>query len=136
MLLECDYFADDATHTPKEFRHRSRMNKDLFMKIVFGVREYDNYFMSKKECTGTNNDINVLQRSSVFSRLAEGEASSVKFEVNGHAYNKRYYLADDIYPTYATFVKTILALALEMDTYFATCQEPARKDIERAFGVL
>jgi hypothetical protein len=52
MLLECDYFADDATHTPKEFQRRSRMNKDLFMKIIFGVREYDDYFMSKKECTG------------------------------------------------------------------------------------
>jgi hypothetical protein len=27
------------------------MNKDLFMKIVFGVREYDTYFMCKKHYT-------------------------------------------------------------------------------------
>jgi hypothetical protein len=27
------------------------MNKDLFMKIVQGVREYDNYFKYKKGCT-------------------------------------------------------------------------------------
>jgi hypothetical protein len=47
MLLECDYFADDATHSPKEFWRRFRMNKDLFLKIVFGVREYGDYFMSK-----------------------------------------------------------------------------------------
>jgi hypothetical protein len=41
LLLHSDYFADDATNTPKEFWWRFRMNKDLFMKIVQGVREYD-----------------------------------------------------------------------------------------------
>ncbi|XP_051190561.1 uncharacterized protein [Lolium perenne] len=52
MLLDADYFNDDATHSPKEFRRRFRMNKDLFFKIVHGVREYDTYFMAKKDCTG------------------------------------------------------------------------------------
>jgi hypothetical protein len=28
------------------------MNKDMFIKIVQGVREYDNYFKYKKDCTG------------------------------------------------------------------------------------
>jgi hypothetical protein len=28
------------------------MIKDLFMKIVQGVREYDDYFKYKKDCTG------------------------------------------------------------------------------------
>ena len=52
MLLDADYFNDDATHSPKEFRRRFRMNKELFLKIVHGVREYDNYFMAKQDCTG------------------------------------------------------------------------------------
>ena len=51
-MLDTDYFADAATHMPKDFRRRFRMNKELFMKIVFGVREYDDYFMCKKDCTG------------------------------------------------------------------------------------
>jgi hypothetical protein len=50
MLLDADYFNDDATHSPKEFQHRFRMNKELFLKIVYGVREYDNYFMAKQDC--------------------------------------------------------------------------------------
>jgi hypothetical protein len=52
LLLYSDYFADDAINTPKEFRRRFRMIKDLFMKIVQGVREYDDYFNCKKDCTG------------------------------------------------------------------------------------
>jgi hypothetical protein len=51
LLLYSDYFADDAINTLKEFCRRFRMNKDLFMKIVQGVREYDDYFKCKKDCT-------------------------------------------------------------------------------------
>ncbi|KAK1603220.1 hypothetical protein QYE76_018223 [Lolium multiflorum] len=50
MLLDADYFNDDATHSPKEFRRWFRMNKDMFLKIVHGVREYDTYFMAKQDC--------------------------------------------------------------------------------------
>ncbi|XP_071680385.1 uncharacterized protein [Lolium perenne] len=52
MPLDADYFAGEATHSPKEFRHRFRINKDLFMKIVFGVGEYVDYFKIKQVCIG------------------------------------------------------------------------------------
>jgi hypothetical protein len=47
-----------------------------------------------------------------------------------------YYLADGIYPSWATSVKTIPTLKTKKEAEFAKAQEACRKDIERALGVL
>jgi hypothetical protein len=54
----------------------------------------------------------------------------------GHEYSMGYYLADGIYPEWATFVKSIKDPPTDAGRIFAKAQEAARKDIERAFGVL
>ena len=82
---------------------------------------------------GSLNDINVLDRSPVFVALAEGRAPPVNYTVNGHEYTMGYYLADGIYPNWSTFVKTIPRPLGEKRKYFASKQESARKDVERAF---
>jgi hypothetical protein len=49
----------------------------------------------------------VLHRSHLFAKLASGEAPAYNYKLNGHDYIIGYYLADDIYPSWGTFVKTI-----------------------------
>jgi hypothetical protein len=56
----------------------------------------------------SHNDLNVLSRSPLFSKLVVGDASPCNYEVNGHQYTMCYYLADGIYPLRGTIVKTIL----------------------------
>ncbi|XP_004293133.1 PREDICTED: uncharacterized protein LOC101306305 [Fragaria vesca subsp. vesca] len=85
---------------------------------------------------GSHNDINVLEQSSVFAKLAEGHAPEVKYKIMDNEYNMGYYLADGIYPQWATFVKTIPAPQGRKHKHIADLQEGYRKDVERAFGVL
>jgi hypothetical protein len=47
-----------------------------------------------------------------------------------------YYLADGIYPSWATFVKAIPKPQENKNKYFAKAQEACRKDVERVFEVL
>ncbi|XP_044378967.1 uncharacterized protein [Triticum aestivum] len=66
----------------------------------------------------------------------EGQTPPVNYSINGHQYTMGYYLTDDIYPRWATFVKSIPAPTSRKHKTFAKKQEGARKDVERAFGVL
>jgi hypothetical protein len=51
------------------------------------------------EVAGSNNDINILNQSPLFTDVLQGQAPVVNFMVNGHKYNKEYYLADSIDPS-------------------------------------
>nr|XP_020187407.1 putative nuclease HARBI1 [Aegilops tauschii subsp. strangulata] len=85
---------------------------------------------------GSCNDINVLDRSPLFANLANGEAPPMTFEANGRTYNYGYYLADGIYPRWSTFVKPVATPQGKKELVFHNAQAAARKDVERAFGIL
>jgi hypothetical protein len=72
----------------------------------------------------------------LFDNLAEGRAPEVKYSINGHEYTISYYLADGIYPSWATLIQSIAAPMGNKRQYFAKAQEATRKMVERAFGVL
>ncbi|XP_020262269.1 uncharacterized protein LOC109838223 [Asparagus officinalis] len=85
---------------------------------------------------GSNNDINVLQSSNLFDKLAHGIAPPANYTIFGKDYDTCYYLADGIYPKWPTLVQTIAQPQGPKKQYFAAMQEGYRKDMERAFGVL
>ncbi|XP_071712474.1 protein ALP1-like [Rutidosis leptorrhynchoides] len=85
---------------------------------------------------GANNDINVLNASPLFNSIKDGTAPPSPFDVNGHHYDRGYYLGDGIYPDWAMLVKAPHSPTDEPRKKFKRFQESARKDIERAFGVL
>ncbi|XP_074356503.1 uncharacterized protein LOC141696232 [Apium graveolens] len=69
-------------------------------------------------------------RSHLFEDLAESHGPKVRYTVNGYEYNMGYYLADGIYPSRTTFVKTISKPQGKKRKYFAYAQESVRKDVE------
>ncbi|GJU45281.1 reverse transcriptase domain-containing protein [Tanacetum coccineum] len=87
-----DYFGDeeiDPKYTEENFRRRSVADQRLWIwHAYFGV-------------PGANNDLNVLYGSPLFDDELAGTALECPFEVNGHIYNKGYYLADGIYPIWS-----------------------------------
>ncbi|XP_062103085.1 uncharacterized protein LOC133814097 [Humulus lupulus] len=123
-----------------------------FVKAIIGIFSHE-YLRSPNEndiarlCTvgdsrgfpgmlgSSHNDINVLEHSSVFRELAEGHAPKVNYSINGNDYSMGYSLADGIFLSWSTFVKTIPAPHGRKNKHFAGTQESARKDVERAFGV-
>ncbi|CAL8162570.1 unnamed protein product [Prunus armeniaca] len=85
---------------------------------------------------GSQNDLNVLGQSPVFNDVLRGEAPKIIYEVNNIVYQIRYYLADEIYPRWTTFVKSLPHPRTQKQKLFATYQEGYRKDVERCFGIL
>ncbi|CAN0882002.1 Protein ALP1-like [Linum grandiflorum] len=85
---------------------------------------------------GSANDINILGQSPVFDRIVNGSTPSVRFKVNNKWHNTCYYLADGIYPSWSTLVKTIANPTDAKEALFAERQEGYKKDVERAFGIL
>ncbi|XP_038717230.1 uncharacterized protein LOC120010511 [Tripterygium wilfordii] len=85
---------------------------------------------------GSLNDINVLECSPLFTDIINGRAPPMNFVINNHHYDMGYYLGDGIYSQWSTIVRTIPMPQTMKAKNFAQAQEGARKDVERAFGVL
>jgi hypothetical protein len=69
-MLDIDYLSDESTYNTKDFRRRYMMNKELFMKIVHGVQDFDDYFLLKKDCTRMAG-FSSIQKSTAAMRMLE-----------------------------------------------------------------
>nr|GEX50918.1 hypothetical protein [Tanacetum cinerariifolium] len=138
MLGSIDCMHWEWRNCPKslhgQFKRRDHKYPTLMLEAVADQKLWiwHAYF----RVSGENNDLNVLYGSSLFDDEPADKAPECPFVVNGHTYKKCYYLADDIYLAWATFVKTFSIARDEKTLKFKRVQESARKDVERAFRVL
>jgi len=87
---------------------------------------------------GSNNDVNVLNLSPLYHAIVAcvWPPRTITFTVNNRTRTMSYYLADGIYPRYASFATPYPnADTLKKRTY-NRLQEALRKDVERLFAVL
>ena len=90
---------------------------------------------------GTLNDINILNMSPLMTRILDGtfeelEQSLIPYKIGDEEFRQVFLLVDGIYPPLSRFVKAIKCPISDDQKGFTSWQESARKDIERAFGVL
>ncbi|GKA35288.1 nucleotide-binding alpha-beta plait domain-containing protein [Tanacetum coccineum] len=156
--LLADYFGPSPNYVDYYFRRRYRMNRSLFLEIVQGIEThyplpaYVDFFVVRPDATGLMGFSVIIKCTSAIRQLAYGTSPDaldeylqmeehyahdfVPFEVNVVTFEKGYYLADGIYPQLAAFVKSFTVARDERNAVFKRPQESARKDVERAFGVL
>ncbi|KAK1603282.1 hypothetical protein QYE76_018325 [Lolium multiflorum] len=143
-----DYFQPTPIFVPPLFRRRFRMSRPLFRRIMDGVKIYDDYFRAKVDALGKVGLSSYQKCTAAIRMLAYGIAGDFVDEYTrmseSTALESMYrfcravigVLLDGIYPPWATLVKTIRNPASEQEARFAKEQEAARKDVERAFGIL
>ena len=90
---------------------------------------------------GTLNDINILNLSPLTEMILSGELASLEkevtpYKIGNEEFNQLYLLVDGIYPSFNRFVKGHKEPIGDYEKALTDWQEAARKDIERAFGVL
>ena len=92
---------------------------------------------------GAFNDLNVLALSNLVKMIVDGTmhtlekaAGTVPYIISGEVFDRMFLLVDGIYPRYSRFVPGVKDPLTPDDKSFTAWQEAARKDIERAFGVL
>nr|GEX90240.1 reverse transcriptase domain-containing protein [Tanacetum cinerariifolium] len=134
------YEADPLPKHFKFFKIRAdctgRMSLSVIMKYTAAIRQlaydttpdaFDEYLQMS-----ANNDINVLDNSPLFDDLLEDKAHVAPFVGNGVGFEKGYYLADGIYPQWATFVKSFTIANDAKHSYFKS----VKKVHERMSSVL
>ena len=80
MLFQ-DYFAEDSTYDDMDFWRHFRMNKEVFWKLLHGVREYDDYFVYKKDCCGVWGFTSLQKCTAALRMLAYGTPGDLKDEL-------------------------------------------------------
>ena len=138
MLGSIDCMHWEWKNCPKEWQGQFHRGDKKYPTIMLeAVASYDLWIWHAFfGVAGANNDLTVLYNSPLFDDLIDDIGPQVPFEVHGRTFKNGYYLADGIYPQWASFVKSFTVANNPKNAAWKAKQESARKDIERAFGVL
>jgi len=141
------FLSVDCMHTPWKncpvaWQGSYEGKEGLPTLVLEGGCDYHLWFWSA--CfgfAGTLNDRTILSLSELFEKLIDGtivelEEELVPYEISNEKFNKLFILVDGIYPQWSRFVKGMKEPVWPAEVKFTKWQEAARKDIERAFGVL
>jgi hypothetical protein len=139
----------DCSHTywkncPKAWQGSYEGKENRPSIVLEAICDYHLFFWhASYGYAGTMNDLNILCLSPFQDRLVNGqfheleiESGAVPYKILEQEFDKLFLLVDGIYPNYSRFVKGIKEPIIESEKRFTAWQEGARKDIERAFGVL
>jgi hypothetical protein len=139
----------DCTHTywkncPTAWQPSYKGKEHMPSVVLEAMCDYHLYFWHLSYgYPGALNDKIILSLSPLLDSMIDGtfddlekEAGVVPFNIGDESFTKTFILVDGIYPSYSRFVKGIKHPSNPRDTKFTAWQEAARKDIERAFGVL
>jgi hypothetical protein len=139
----------DCTHTywkncPKAWQgsYKGKENKPSI--VLEAMCDYHGFLWHVSYgYSGTLNDRTILDLSPLLERLIDGSFDAVEtasgvvpFKVGKEFFDKSFILVDGIYPQYSRFVGGIKEPITENEKNYTSWQEGARKDIERAFGML
>jgi hypothetical protein len=85
---------------------------------------------------GSNNDLNVLDRSPLLHGFLNGTTPRAQYEIGGQIFTEPYYFVDGIYPAWSTFIPAYVEPADRSKKVFTKAHEAIRKEVECAFGML
>ncbi|XP_071740883.1 uncharacterized protein [Rutidosis leptorrhynchoides] len=158
-----DYFVQDPKYPPEYFKRRYRMSQSLLEKIIEGILSYSTrpdapkwftYFQQRRlyhkheelhGFPGMLGSIDCMHWAwekcpnawkGHFTRGDHGYPTIMLEAVASLLTDRGYYLADVIYPSWASFVKGFSSVVDAKRKYFTKKQSAARKDVERTFGIL
>lgn len=86
---------------------------------------------------GSLNDINVLERSTLWEDLTHGRIHELDFEfaINGEPFTMLWWFVDGIYPMLSRFLRAVSVPTSKVDCNYSPWHHCYRKDVERGFGV-
>jgi Plant transposon protein len=140
----------DCTHTywkncPIGWQGSFKNGKNKLPSIVLEAAcDYNLFFWHVAYgYAGVMGDVTIFHQSPMFDRMLDGtledverNAGVVPFQIQNESFDATFLLADGAYPRYSRFVKGIKQPISNRDRDYTAWQEAARKDIERAFGML